>query len=170
MADRTAAFGADDPGTLRARRSLGSALRGVGDLDGAVAEARAVLEDSVRVLGPDHADTRRGRVDVARYLAENGEPAEGVRLLRALYAGSLAFGPERQGETRSVRHQLVLALEHKGEFREAFDLLDLEIAAEVGTVYGVDEFLGDHIMERLREWRTRLVAAGAASRRPGSAR
>ncbi|MFE4540947.1 tetratricopeptide repeat protein [Streptomyces scopuliridis] len=167
VADRTAEFGGDDPETLRSRRLLTSALRKVGDLDRAVAETRAVVEDSVRVLGSDHADTHRCRADLAQYLAENGEPAEGVRLLRALYTESRAFGPKRQEETRSIRHHLVLALEFKGEFQEALDLLDEEIADELGTIYGVDEFLGDHTMEGLREWRRRLVAK-AASTQPGA--
>ncbi|MFD7115855.1 hypothetical protein ACFWAA_02190 [Streptomyces sp. NPDC059922] len=162
VADRTAEFGADDPETLRSRRLLSSALRGAGDLDGAVAETRALVEDSVRVLGSGHADTRRGWVDLAQYLAENGEPAEGVRLLRALYTESRAFGPERREESRSIRHQLVLALESKGEFQEALDLLDEEIAEESGTVYGVDEFRGDYAMAHLREWRGRLVAKAAS--------
>ncbi|MGW2514868.1 hypothetical protein ACWC0A_36955 [Streptomyces scopuliridis] len=99
VADGTAEFGADDPETLRSRRRHSFALRGVGDLDGAVAEARAVVEDSVRVLGSDHADTRRCRADLAQYLAENGKPAEGVRLLRALYTESRASarsGTERR--------------------------------------------------------------------------
>ncbi|MFC8077830.1 tetratricopeptide repeat protein [Streptomyces sp. NPDC057307] len=161
VADRTAEFGADDPETLRSRRSLASALRALGDLDKAVIETRSVVEDSVRVLGSDHADTHRGRADFAQYLAENGKPAEGVRLLRALYTESRAFGPKRQGETRSIRHQLALALELRGEFREALDLLDEEIAAELVTVYGIDEFAGDYKMERLREWRSRLVAKAA---------
>ncbi|GLF95105.1 hypothetical protein [Streptomyces yaizuensis] len=167
VADRTAEFGPDDPETLRSRRLLTSALRGVGDLDGAVAGTRAVMEHSARVLGPDHPDTHRCRAALGQYLAENGEPAEGARLLRALYAESLAFGPERYEEARSIRHHLILALELTGGFQEALDLLDEEIADESGTVHGVDEFLGDHRMEHVREWRRRLVTR-AASGRPGT--
>ncbi|GAA4806518.1 hypothetical protein [Streptomyces ziwulingensis] len=158
VADSVAEFGTDDPGTLRRRRSLAWYRRRAGDLDGAVAEARAVERDSVRVLGPGHADTHRCRAALGRFLAENGEPAEGVRLLRALYAESLALGRQRRSETRSVRDALVAALESHGDLREALDLLDEEIAAERGTVHGVDENLGDHEMKRLREWRGRLVA------------
>ncbi|MCX5415769.1 hypothetical protein [Streptomyces sp. NBC_00059] len=156
--ERTAEFGADDPDTLGWRSSLAWARRMAGDLDGAVAEARAVAEDSSRVLGPDHADVYQRRVSLARFLAENGEAGEGVRLLRDLYAESQAFGRKRRDETRSIRRTLVRALELNGDLQEALGLLDEEIEAERGTIYGVDENLGDHEMKRLQEWRTRLVA------------
>ncbi|MFH9614029.1 tetratricopeptide repeat protein [Streptomyces pratensis] len=158
VAERTAEFGADDPDTLGCRSSLAWSRRRVGDLDGAVAEARVVAEDSARVLGPDHADTHRRRASLARFLAENGEAAEGVRLLRDLYAESQAFRWKRRDETRSIRTTLVTALELNGDLQEALDLLDEEIQAERGTIYGVDENLGDHEMKRLQEWRTRLAS------------
>ncbi|MFC9941379.1 tetratricopeptide repeat protein [Streptomyces pratensis] len=158
VAERTAEFGADDPDTLGCRSSLAWSRRRVGDLDGAVAEARVVAEDSARVLGPDHADTHRRRAGLARFLAENGEAAEGVRLLRDLYAESQAFRWKRRDETRSIRTTLVTALELNGDLQEALDLLDEEIQAERGTIYGVDENLGDHEMKRLQEWRTRLAS------------
>ncbi|MER6186879.1 hypothetical protein [Streptomyces sp. NPDC001652] len=163
VAERTAEFGADVPETLRMRRSLAWHRRRVGDLDGAVTEARAVLGDSERVLGSDHADTHRCRSILAQFLAESGQPAEAVRLLRALYAESQAFGPKRRSETRSIRNALVTALELDGQVREALDLLDEEIAAERGTIYGIDENLGDYEMKRLQEWRKRLVAKAASA-------
>lgn len=107
--------GPDAPETLRWRCSLTWHRRRVGDLDGAVTEARAVVGDSARVLGFDHADTHRCRASHARFLAENGEPAVGVRLLRALYAESQAFGRKRQSENRSIRNTLVTALELDGD-------------------------------------------------------
>ncbi|MFI6642997.1 hypothetical protein [Streptomyces sp. NPDC050504] len=162
VADRTAEFGAEDPETLRWRSALAWHRRRVGDLDGAVAEARAVEETTVRLLGSDHADAHRRRADLARFLAESGECAEGVRLLRALYAESLAFDWRRQRETRSIRNSLIVALELAGDVQEALDLLDEEITAERGTIYGVDENLGDHEMQRLQEWRRNLVAKAAA--------
>ncbi|MFF3312804.1 hypothetical protein [Streptomyces sp. NPDC002952] len=161
VAERSAAFGADDPDTLGCRSSLAWKRRRVGDLDGAVAEARAVVEDSARVLGPDDAITHRRRANLAQLLAENGEAAEGVRLLRDLYAQSQAFGWKRKDETRSIRATLVTALELNGDLQEALDLLDEEIEAERGTIYGVDENLGDHEMKRLQEWRSRLAADAA---------
>ncbi|WP_148663791.1 hypothetical protein [Streptomyces ambofaciens] len=157
-AERTAEFGADDPATLGCRSALAWRRRRVGDLDGAVAEARALAEDSARVLGPDHADTHRRRAYLARFLAENGEAAEGVRLLRVLYAESQAFGWQRKDETRSIRTALVTALELNGDLQEALDLLEEELEVERGTIYGIDENLGDYEMKRLQEWRTRLVA------------
>ncbi|MGW2571707.1 hypothetical protein [Streptomyces sp. NPDC001537] len=158
VAERTAKFGTDAPDTLGWRSQVAWDRRRVGDLDGAVAEARAVAEDSARVLGPDHADTHRRRKCLAQFLAENGETAEGVRLLRALYAESQSFGWRRKDQTRSIRKTLVTALELNGDLHEALDLLEEEIEAELGTIYGVDENLGDHEMKRLQEWRTRLVA------------
>ncbi|MGC4985742.1 hypothetical protein ACLQ18_34750 [Streptomyces sp. DT193] len=158
VAERTAEFGADDPDTLGCRSSLAWHRRRVGDLDGAVAEARAGADDSARVLGPDHVGTHGSRASLAQFLAENGEAAEGVRLLRVLYAESQAFGWERREETRFIRKGLVTALELNGDFQEALDLLEEEIEAEAGTIYGVDENLGDHEMKRLQERRTRLVA------------
>ncbi|WP_217177358.1 hypothetical protein [Streptomyces sp. AC495_CC817] len=166
-AERTAEFGADDPDTLGWRSSLAWGRRRAGDLDGAVAEARAVADDSARVLGPDHADTHRRRTSLAGFLAENGEAAEGVRLLRVLYAESQAFGWQRKDETRSIRTALATALELNGDRQEALDLLEEEIDAERGTIYGVDENLGDYQMKRLQEWRTRLVADVAWQARNG---
>ncbi|MGW1813909.1 tetratricopeptide repeat protein [Streptomyces sp. NPDC002125] len=156
--ERTAEFGADHPDTLRWRSSLAWARRMAGDLEGAVAEARAVVEDSARVLGPDHADVYQRRVSLARLLAENGAAGKGVRLLRDLYAESQVVGGKREDETRPVRRALVKALELNGDPQEALGLLDEELEAERGTIYGVDENLGDHEMKRLEEWRTRLVA------------
>ncbi|WP_405651844.1 hypothetical protein [Streptomyces sp. NBC_00019] len=72
-----------------------------------------------------------------------------MRLLRALYTESQAFGPKRQSETRSIRN--------------ALDLLDEEIDAERGTIYGVDENLGDYKMKSLQEWRKRLVVKAASA-------
>jgi hypothetical protein len=163
VAERTAEFGADAPETLRWRRSLAWHRRTVGDLDGAVTEARAVVGDSVRVLGSDHADTQRCRASHAQFLAENGEPAEAVRLLSALYVESQAFGRNRQSENRSIRNTLVTALELDGDVQEALDLMDEQNAAERGTIYGVDEHLGDHEMKRLQEWRRRLMAKAATT-------
>ncbi|MEV6191912.1 hypothetical protein AB0M19_05875 [Streptomyces sp. NPDC051920] len=158
MAERTAEFGSDDPETLHWRRSLAWSRRRIGDLEAAVADARAVVSDSLRVLGSEHVDTHRCRAVLAQFLAENGEPAEGVRMLRALYDESRAFGQERWNETRSVRKTLVTALELNDEVREALDLLDEEIGVESGTLYGVDDNLGDHEMKHLQEWRVLLVA------------
>ncbi|MEU3255149.1 hypothetical protein [Streptomyces sp. NPDC006997] len=112
-------FGADDPDTPGWRSSRDWDYRGVGDLDAAVAGARAAAEDSARVLGPDHADPHRQRAGLARFLAENGEAAEGVRLLRVLYAESQTFGWRRKDETRSIRMALVTALELNGDLQEA---------------------------------------------------
>ncbi|MFF3890022.1 tetratricopeptide repeat protein [Streptomyces sp. NPDC001914] len=162
VAERTAEFGFDDPETLNWRRSLAWIRRRIGDLEGAVTDARAVVNDSVRVLGSEHADTHRCRAVLAQFLAENGEPAEGVRLLRALYDESRAFGHERWNETRSVRKTLVTALELNGDVTEALDLLDEEIAVESGTLYGVDDNLGDHEMKHLQEWRVLLAAKVSA--------
>ncbi|MFI1438736.1 tetratricopeptide repeat protein [Streptomyces fructofermentans] len=158
LAERIAEFGADDPDILMWRTSVAWRRRRVGDLDGAVALARTVVEDSVRELGSDHPHTHQRRAGLARFLAENGEPAEGVRLLRALYAESQAFGHDRHSGTRSIRMTLVTALELNGDVREALDLLDEEIEVERGTLYGIDENLGDHEMKRLEERRTILVA------------
>ncbi|MER6678248.1 hypothetical protein [Streptomyces sp. NPDC000983] len=168
VAERTTEFGADDPHTLVWRTTLAWNRRMVGDLDTAVVEARALTEDSARVLGPDHADTHRRRAGLARFLAENGEAAEGVRLLRALYAESQAFGWKRKDETRPIRTTLVRALELNGDLREALELLEEEIEVERGTIYGVDENLGDHGMKGLQEWHTRLAAEVA--RRDGKRR
>jgi hypothetical protein len=106
VAETTAEFGADVPETLRMRRSLAWHRRGMGDLD--------------------RAETHRCRSTLAQFLAESGEPAEAVRLLRALYTES-------------------------------------QIAAERGTIYGVDENLGDYEMKHLQEWRRRLVAKAAST-------
>ncbi|MYV53344.1 tetratricopeptide repeat protein [Streptomyces sp. SID3212] len=137
MADRTAEFGEDDPGTLRSRGSLASALRGAGDLDGAVAVPRAVAADSVRALGPDHPDTR-----------SRGPTSPGI---------PPRTGTRQETQTRSFRYQLFVG----SEFPEALDLPDEEIADEAGAVYGIDEFTGDHTMKHLREWRGRLLAKAA---------
>ncbi|MFF3313311.1 hypothetical protein [Streptomyces sp. NPDC002952] len=102
------------------------------------------------MLGPDHADTHRWRASLARFLAENGEAVEGVRLLRVLYAESQTFGWQRKDEARSIRTALVTALELNGDLQEALDLLEDEIEAERGTIYGVDENLGDYEMKRLQ--------------------
>ncbi|OKI92176.1 hypothetical protein AMK10_20510 [Streptomyces sp. CB02058] len=158
VAERIAEFGADAPDTLGCRSSLAWCRRRVGDLDGAVAEARAGVDDSARVLGPDHVSTHRWRASLAQFLAENGEAAEGVRLLQVLYAESQALGRQRRDQTRSIRTDLVRALELNGDFQEALDLLEEEIEAERGTLYGIDENLGDYTMKHLEEVRTRLVA------------
>lgn len=49
------------------------------------------------------------------------------------------------------------------EYAEALDLMDEQIAAERGTIYGVDEHLGDHETKRLQEWRRRLMAKAATT-------
>ncbi|MFB7244354.1 hypothetical protein CW362_19695 [Streptomyces populi] len=163
VADRIAEFGADAPETLMWRGGLAWSRRRTGDLDTAVTEARALADDCVRVLGSDHVDTHRHSSTLAQLLAENGESAEGVRLARALYAESQTFGLERWSETRSLRTTLITALELNGDVQEALDLLDEEIKVESGTLYGIDENLGDYEMKRLEEWRRRLVAKVASA-------
>ncbi|MFE1287362.1 hypothetical protein [Streptomyces sp. NPDC058751] len=162
VADRIAEFGADAPETLGWRSGLAWDRRRLGDLDTAVAEARALADDCVRVLGSDHVDTHYRRATLGQFLAENGESAEGVRLARAVYAESQAFGLDRWRETRSLRNVLITTLELNGDVQEALDLLDEEIKVESGTLYGIDENLGDYEMKRLEEWRRRLVAKVAS--------
>ncbi|MFH8800468.1 hypothetical protein ACH4F6_12845 [Streptomyces sp. NPDC017936] len=164
VAGRTADFGPDHLDTLRARSTVVWCRREDGDLDGAVADARLLVEDMTRAHGPDHEDTHRERWILADLIGENGDPPEAVRRLTALYAESRALGPRRTRWTRVIRTSLVGALERNGDLGEALELLDVEIEAERGTIYGVDENLGDHEMKRLQEWRTRLAGELAAER------
>ncbi|MDN3029719.1 tetratricopeptide repeat protein [Streptomyces sp. S.PB5] len=158
VVDRTAWFGPDDPDTVRARGAVFWARRKAGDLEAAIADAEALLADVTRLHGPHHEETHAWESRLAEVMDLNGDHAEAVRRLRSLYETSRSFGRAREGSTRSIRWNLIKALEHTGDAQEALALLALEIDAEQRTVYGVDENLHDLPMKRLQEWRTRLEA------------
>ncbi|AWI28448.1 hypothetical protein [Streptomyces tirandamycinicus] len=158
MADRTTEFGPDHPDTLSARGSVVRHRRAAGDLPGAIADAQVLVEDMTRALGPDHRDTHEQRRFLTCFLSANGETAEAVRRLTALFADVEALGPTRQSDLLIVRTSLARELERNGDLTGALAPVEREIAAERSTIYGIDENLGQHPLHRLEGWRDQLAA------------
>lgn len=165
--DRTAEFGPGHPNTLRARRSLVRYRRETGDLPGAIADARVLLEDTTRFLGADDRETHGQRRSLAELLGESGETAGRIERLRVLLAEEEALGPAWKGEVRYTRSTLARALEENGDIAEALALVEKEVEAERGKVYGVDENLTEAPLRLLVAWRDRLADR---DRRDGPAR
>ena len=69
-------LGAEHPSTLASRSNLAAVLRGLGRLEEAEAESRAVLEISTRVLGGEHPSTLTSRNNLALALSGLGRLEE----------------------------------------------------------------------------------------------
>ncbi|MEU7511371.1 tetratricopeptide repeat protein [Streptomyces sp. NPDC042898] len=82
--DMTEAFGADDDGTLLARRTLLLTSRKTGRVEGTLALHEGVVADLTRILGPGHKHTLGALADLAQiYMLAN-------RVSDAVEAGSFA--------------------------------------------------------------------------------
>lgn len=79
-----------------------------------VAEARAVLEDRIRILGPDHPDTLKVRDGLAASLNEAGRAQEAIDELRAVLEDRIrVLGPDHP-DTVKTRDSLEIWREQAG--------------------------------------------------------
>jgi tetratricopeptide repeat protein len=129
--------GAEHPDTLASRRNLALALRGLGRLEEAEAENRAVLEIATRVLGAEHPDTLTSRTIFALVLGDLGrlEEAEAenravleirTRVLGAEHPNTLAS----QGNLARVLRDLGRLEEAEAENRAVLEIRTRVLGAE----------------------------------------
>lgn len=74
--DRRDDHGDEHPDTLSSRNNLAEVLAGLGRLEDAEAEHRAVLQVQRRVMGEEHPDTLTSRNNLAGVLGDLGRPEE----------------------------------------------------------------------------------------------
>jgi tetratricopeptide (TPR) repeat protein len=112
-------LGAEHPDTLTSRSSLALALDGLGRLEEAEAEHRAVLEIRTRVLGAEHPSTLNSRSNHAAALDGLGRLEEAEAEHRAvLEIRTRVLGAEHPS-TLNSRNNLALALFGLGRLEEA---------------------------------------------------
>ena len=113
------ALGAEHPDTLASRNKLASVLGGLGRLEEAEAENRAVLEIRTRVLGAEHPDTLTSRSNLAFVLRELGRLEEAEAENRAvLEIRTRVLGAEHP-DTLTSRSNLAFVLRNLGRLEEA---------------------------------------------------
>jgi len=100
---------ATDPGQatkMTTRRNLAYLQGQAGDSSGAVAALERLLQDSLRVLGPDHPDTLTTRRNLAYWRGQAGDPGGAVAALERLLQDSLrVLGPDHP-DTLTTRRNL----------------------------------------------------------------
>jgi tetratricopeptide (TPR) repeat protein len=112
-------LGAEHPDTLASRGSLAIVLYGLGRLEEAEAEHRAVLEIMTRVLGAEHPETLASRSNLALALRGLGRLEEAEAEHRAvLEIMTRVLGAEHP-DTLASRNNLALALRGLGRREEA---------------------------------------------------
>ena len=79
-------LGADNPGTLAARRGLAFWRGKAGDASGAATEFEVLLADCLVALGPDHLETLGTRSNLAWVWGQAGDPARAVAAFETLLA------------------------------------------------------------------------------------
>ncbi|MDQ0616779.1 tetratricopeptide repeat protein [Arthrobacter globiformis] len=65
-------------------QQLASLTGETGDLAGAISQFRELLDDQLRVLGPDHPDTLSTRSNLAFWTGQAGDPAGAISQLHEL--------------------------------------------------------------------------------------
>ena len=99
-------LGAVPDRVVRLLTTVGSNLRGVGQLDTSRSVLDRALEIAQAQLGSDHPETLATRANLARWLGAAGQPARGAAQLRDLLDDVLrVLGPDHP-DTLTTRHNL----------------------------------------------------------------
>jgi NB-ARC domain/Tetratricopeptide repeat len=115
----SAAFGAQHPDTLRARRGVAICRGLAGDADGAVLALRAMASEFERMLGPDDLDTLYTRQMLTWFIWEQGHTMEAAdAYTRLLEDQNRVVGPEHFS-TLTTRHNLVACWSWAGFYDRA---------------------------------------------------
>ncbi|WP_326825844.1 tetratricopeptide repeat protein [Streptosporangium sp. NBC_01756] len=114
-----AGWGKEHPDTLTTRNNLALVLQGLGRLQEAEAEHRAVLGIRRRVLGEEHPDTLAGRNNLASALQELGRLQEAEAEHRAVLGIRRRVLGEEHPDTLISRHNLASVLQGLGRLEEA---------------------------------------------------
>jgi tetratricopeptide (TPR) repeat protein len=112
-------YGPEHPDTLTSRDNLADALRGLGRLEEAEAEHRAVLSIRTRTLGEEHPSTLTTRANLARVLRARGRLREAEAEHRAVPGiCHKVLGPEHP-DTLASQATLARMLQDLGRLDEA---------------------------------------------------
>lgn len=108
-----------------------------GDWKGASDLLQKILDEQVRVLGPDHVDTLRTRQSYAHSLGGAGDAMTAAQMLRPLLADHLRLlGPDHE-DTLRTRQFLAVNLGEAGYREEAVGMLRV-LLADRGRVLGAE--------------------------------
>ena len=122
--------GADSENALSTRRLLQIVtLEFDAASDGALAEARELVEQTAAALGPAHADSLGARVGLAHVLAGRGEYEQALEIARAAYNEAVRALGRDQDMTSTLGSDLGALLMGAGKYEEAARLLE-DIYAE----------------------------------------
>ncbi|MGH4008942.1 MAG: tetratricopeptide repeat protein, partial [Pseudonocardiaceae bacterium] len=116
---RRAEHGEEHPDTLTNRNNLASVLRGLGRLEEAETEHRAVLQIRRRVLGEEHPDTLSNRNNLASVLGDLGRLEEAETEHRAVLQIQQRVLGEEHPATLTSRNNLANVLGDLGRLEEA---------------------------------------------------
>ncbi|WP_405362105.1 tetratricopeptide repeat protein [Kitasatospora sp. NBC_00085] len=152
------AYAATAERELRRRRVSAVSQGTLGDWKGASDTLCALLDEAVRVLGPEHAETLLGRQSHAHSLGGAGDPAEAARLLRLLLVDQNGvLGPEHE-DTLRTRQFLAVNLGEAGDREEAVAMLRV-LLADRSRVLGVEHA---HTLRTRHMLARNLTLSGAA--------
>ncbi|MFF4399295.1 tetratricopeptide repeat protein [Streptomyces sp. NPDC001480] len=131
------AFAATAGPDLR-RRHIAAVEQGkAGDWKGAAGQLQKILDEQIRILGPEDPDTLRARQSYAHSLGGAGTPVEAAGLLRQLLADQLRIlGPDHE-DTLRTRQFLAVNLGEAGHREEAIGMLRV-LLADRGRVLGAE--------------------------------
>jgi tetratricopeptide (TPR) repeat protein len=113
------ARGADHPDTLTSRNNHALALRGLGRLEEAEAELRAVLDARTRVLGASHPDTLASRNHLAAVLRTQGRLEEAEAEHRCELEACIRVLGADHPLTLASRNNLATVLRSLGRLQES---------------------------------------------------
>ena len=126
--DDTSRYGARHPEVATSRDALGSALRELGDLQGAIDEARLALEIRAEALGPHHRALAHSHGNLAIALAARGEHQDAESHVLAAIAIEEAYA-SRSPDLAALHTQLGIVRGGLGRTDEA--LVALERATQL---------------------------------------
>ncbi len=110
--------GPDSPDYLNSLHNFAGSLIDAGDLDGAEAADRKVLEGRTRVSGENHPDLYYPLNNLGYILLEKGEWAEAVPFLERAYAIQRKL-PHSEASMAASLNNLGRAMQEKGDYMEA---------------------------------------------------
>jgi tetratricopeptide (TPR) repeat protein len=112
-------LGPEHPDTLTSRNNTARVLRGLGRLDEAEAEHRAVLQTCLRALGAEHADTLASRNSLANVLRDLGRLDEAEAEQRSVVGTRTRVLDAEHPDTLNSRNSLASVLRGLGRLDEA---------------------------------------------------